>query len=128
MDLPKVEFKAGVRRLPPELMVKVPTEEPAKKKTPTYNMTMEQINAIKKSAVNEAIEAAWTLMLGFPVMQLSDKHGFTEEDLDKFVDGVIALYDSYDKGYITLADVHMALKNEVGVSIIGKTKEWRKKR
>ena len=128
MDLPKVEFKPGVRRLPPELMVKVPTEEPTKKKTPTYNMTMEQINAIKKSAVNEAIEAAWTLMLGFPVMQLSDKHGFTEEDLDKFVDGVIELYDSYDKGYITLADVHMALKNEVGVSIIGKTKEWRKKR
>lgn len=122
----KFEFKPGVRRMPPELMVKVPTEEPAKKKTPTYNMTMEQIQNIKKAAVDEAIEAAWTLMLGLPVMVLSDKNGFTNEELDKFVDDVMALHDSYDKGYLTLADIHFALKDEAGVSIIGKRKKWRK--
>lgn len=122
----KFEFKPGVRRTPPELMVKVPTDEPAKKKTPTYNMTMEQIEAIKKAAVTEAVEAAWTLMLGLPVMVLSDKNGFTNDELDKFVDDVMALHDSYDKGYLTLADIHSALKDEAGVSIIGKRKKWRK--
>lgn len=122
----KFEFKPGVRRTPPELMVKVPTEEPAKKKTPTYNMTMEQIEAIKKAAVNEAVEAAWTLMLGMPIMVLTDKNGFTDDEVDKFVDDVMYLHDSYEQGRLTLADIHMALKDEHGISIIGKRKKWRK--
>ena len=123
----KFEFKPGVRRMPPELTVAVPVEPP-KKKTPTYNFTLEQIEAIKKNAVSEAVEAAWVLMLGLPVMVLSDKNGFTDEDLDKFVDDVMELHDSYDKGYLTLADIHTALKDEAGVSIIGKKKDWRKRR
>lgn len=124
MTFDKPEFKPGVRREPPFLLI--PTEEePKKQKTPTYNMTMEQIEAIQKRAIKEAVESAWVLMLGLPVMVLTDKNGFTPEQVDKFIDDVMALHDSYDKGYLTLADVHNALKEEAGVRIT-KKKERRK--
>ncbi|MBR6738805.1 MAG: hypothetical protein IKL99_03960 [Oscillospiraceae bacterium] len=87
-----------------------------KEKTPTYNMTLEQIEGIKRAAVKEAINEALILLFGLPVMVLRDKHGFDDEETDKFVDGVTDLYDSYEKGYITLKDVEQALQEEAGVN------------
>ena len=62
-------------------------------------------------------------MLGLPVMVLSDKHDFTMEQLDVFVDDVLDLYDSYEQGYLTLQDVEAALKDEVGIIIAEKYKK-----
>ena len=95
-----------------------------KEKTPTYCMTMEQIEGIKRQAVNEAVNEALILLFGLPTMVLRDKHGFTDEDTDRFIDGVTDLYDSYEKGYITLKDVEQALLEEAGVSF---KKELRRK-
>jgi len=98
---------------------------PKKPKTPTYNMTMEQIEGIKRAAVNEAVSKALILLFGLPVMVLRDKHGFTDEETDRFVDGITDLYDSYERGYITLQDVELALKEEAGVEF---EKELRKRK
>lgn len=121
------EFKAGVRRTPPQLLVDIPEsavpEQPKKKKTPTYNLTWEQIEAMKRDACREASRVLWELMLGLPVMVLNDKHDFTMEQLDVFVDDVLDLYDSYEQGYLTLQDVETALKDEVGIIITEKYKK-----
>ena len=119
------EFKAGVRRTPPQLLVDIPeTAVPEKpKKTPTYNLTWEQIEAMKRDACRQASRVLWELMLGLPVMVLSDKHDFDEAKLDGFVDDVLDLYDSYEQGYLSLQDVETALKDEVGIVITEKYKK-----
>ena len=119
------EFKAGVRRTPPQLLVDVPeTAVPEKpKKTPTYNLTWEQIETMKRDACRQASRILWELMLGLPTMVLSDKHDFDADKLNEFVDDVLDLYDSYEQGYLSLQDVETALKDEVGIIIHEKYKK-----
>lgn len=119
------EFKAGVRRTPPQLLVDVPeTAVPEKpKKTPTYNLTWEQIESMKRDACRQASRILWELMLGLPTMVLSDKHDFDADKLNEFVDDVLDLYDSYEQGYLTLQDVEATLKDEVGIIITEKYKK-----
>lgn len=118
-----LEFKPGVQQLPP-----LPTEEQRKgleqaakrkkareqerKKTPTYNFTLAQIEEIKRNAIRDAVRELIELTLGLPVMILFDKHGWEKEQNSEFVDDVMNLYDSYEKGYITLEDVRDALWEE----------------
>ena len=105
-----------------------PSPAPKKKdKTPTYNLTDQQISDMKKQAAKEAIEVAWTLMLGLPCLPLMDKFGFTGEQLERYLDEVMDYYDSYEKGYITLKDVHDTVLEETGCDIIEKRVEARHK-
>ena len=129
MQMIEPHFQAGIRRLPPELVAPTPAPERTQKKdrTPTYNMSFQQIQDIKAQAVREATGAAWVLMLGLPVMVLGDKHGFTTEAIDAFIDGVRDLYDSYDKGYLTLSDIRQTLKDEYGLSISEERKRRRRR-
>lgn len=98
-----------------------PKKNKKKQKTPTYNFTLEQIESMKKDAVKRAVdEAVQTLLeltLGLPVMVLHDKHGWGKKRNGQFVDEVAALWDSYERGYITLEDVRDALWEEADVRI-----------
>lgn len=90
----------------------IPNKQPKKKKTATYNFTLEQIEELKRKTVREAVQSLIELTLGLPVMILHDKHGWSKEENSEFVDDVMNLYDSYEKGYITLEDVRDALWEE----------------
>ena len=124
-DVDKVKFEAGVRRLPPQLIVEEPTPVPAppKQKTPTYNFTLEQIDAMKKQAVHDAVREVLELTIGLPAMVMRDKHGWGKMRLSKLADDVLALYESYDQGYLTLQDIRNTLKDECGFEI---RLRWRK--
>lgn len=99
------------------------TKTPDKKsKTPVYNLTLQQIEDIKRQAVDESVATALVLMLGLPAMVLTDKRGFTSEDIDEVVDDVLDLYDSFQRGYLTLDDIHNTLREEHGLSIREKKK------
>lgn len=118
-------FKPGVRRTPPELIVKVPApKEQKKEKTPTYNLTWEQIQQIKKDAAKHAVGELAMLTLGIPVMYMMDKEGWGKVRLNRMVDGMLELMDSYEKGYLTLEDVQKVLWDEGGTKIEKKT-IWR---
>lgn len=91
--------------------------KPKKNKTPTYNFTLEQIEEIKRSVVKEAVQTLIELMLGLPIMVLHDKHGWGKIRNSRFVDDVMYLYDSYEKGYITLEDVRDTLWEEADTRI-----------
>lgn len=88
-----------------------------KKKTPTYNFTLEQIEEMKRKSVRDAVQALIELTLGLPVMVLHDKHGWGKVRNERFVDEVMKLYSSYEEGYLTLEDVREALWEEAGVKI-----------
>lgn len=121
-------FKAGVRRTPPELIVKVPVpKEQKKEKTPTYNFTWEQIQQLKKEAAKEAVSEVIELTLGIPAMVLKDKYGFGKKRLPEALDHMVDLYESYEMGYLTLQDIRKALWEEGGYKI-EKRDIWRKVR
>ncbi len=93
------------------------TNREVQKQSKKYTLTNAEIDKIKKDAAEKAIDIAMTLMLGLPVMVLHDKYGFREVRLKRFIDQVHELYDSYEKGLLTLKDIHDTLLEDVGITI-----------
>lgn len=92
-----------------------------KKKTPTYVMTYEQIEAIKKKAFEDGFKSAidraskWSMFA--PMMVLRDFFGFGGQRLKKFYLALIDMYDSIDKDYLDLKDISETLKEEAGIDL-----------
>lgn len=93
------------------------------KKEPVYTLKESDIEAIReearKKAMVEATDLAVMLTLGLPVMVLGDKWGASPKELKAFTDDIINLYDSFDKGYISLEDITNTLKEEAGITFKG---------
>lgn len=87
------------------------------KKEPVYTLRQSDIDRIKKEQTSKAVDVAFTLLLGMPVMVLHDKYGFQPDKLESFVTDTLSLYDSYEKGYLTLEDIKQTLEYEAGVKL-----------
>ena len=84
---------------------------------PMRQYKQSEIDAIEERVRKESIRFALTMMLGFPIMVLRDKYGFGRARLEQFVDHVEYLYDSFERGYITLEDLRDTIHAETGVTI-----------
>lgn len=84
-----------------------------------YTLTQAQIDAMKKAAVDEAVSTGFILMLSIPITVLHDKYWVktASKKLPKFVDQCLDLYDSYNKGYVTLEDLQDILWEEGGIKL-----------
>lgn len=89
-----------------------------KKKTPTYNLTWEQIENIKLKATSEAMDFAFRQMILLPLMVLRDHYGFGAKRLEDYIDYVADMLDSYNKGYLNLDDIEKTLEEETGIKVI----------
>jgi len=83
-----------------------------------YNLSKADIKKIKDEAMTEAIDKAFILMLGLPVLTMRDKFGFGPKRLERLTDEVLELYDSFNKGYLTLDDILETIKEETGLELI----------
>ena len=92
-------------------------------KEPVINMKQSDIQTMKNNATHTAIDTAFLLMLGFPVMAMRDNMGWGPVRLERLVDWILDYYDSFEKGYITLDDVHDTLREETGITIQKKGKK-----
>lgn len=107
-------------------------EKKAKKdKVATYNYTKEQLDAliragvkaevenIRKQARDEAVDTALTLMLALPLEVLKDKYWVksAKRRLPKFMDNVLSLYDSWNRGEITIEELREDLWEYGGIKI-----------
>ena len=92
-------------------------ERDAKKKNKVLQMTAGQIQQLKNDIAEDTAFKALILMLGIPLMVLRDKYGFGQIRLTKFIKECISLYDSFDKGYLSLDDMHAAIKDETGINV-----------
>ena len=95
-----------------------------KKSVKTYTLNEEQIKQIKDDAVKEAIDTAFILMLGLPVMIIHDKYPQLMKKVvdgkgreERFTDLLLDLYDSVDRGYVSFEDLTQCLKEECGIEI-----------
>lgn len=92
-----------------------------KKKTPTYVMTYEQIEAMKRKAFEDGVKSAidraskWSMYA--PMMVLRDFFGFGGQRLKRFYENLIDMYDSIDKNYLDLKDISETLKEEAGIDL-----------
>lgn len=91
-----------------------------KAKTATYNLTQEQIDKIKQEARDEAVDVAVTLMLALPLEVLMGE-GYWEKTakrrLPKFLDDVLSLYDSWNKGVLTIEELREDLWKYGGIKL-----------
>lgn len=95
-----------------------------KGKEPVINIKASDVYAMKKEAAAKAADTAFVLMLGIPAMVIHDKFPKLMkrvEDgkprVERFCDMCIDLYDSFEKGYLTLDDIHKCLWEEAGIKI-----------
>ena len=95
-----------------------------KKSEPVFNMKLSDITNIKEQVSNDAADKAFFLMLAIPVMVLHDKYSLLmRREVDgksreeRFADFCLDLYDSFEKGYVTINDLHQCLWEEAGMKI-----------
>ena len=93
-------------------------------KEPVLNMKVSDIQQIKTQATNTAADTAFFLMLAIPVMVIHDKYPqLMRREVDgksraeRFADLCLDLYDSFNKGYVTLDDLSQCLWEEAGIKI-----------
>ncbi len=86
-------------------------------KETVINIKSSDVLAIKKKAATEAADLAFFLMLSIPMMVLHDKYGFGKVRGERFMDQVLDLYDSFEKGYVTLEDLQKCLWEEGGIKL-----------
>lgn len=92
-------------------------ERSTTKSQATYTLTQEQIDKIKRDATEVATKRAFTIMLGFPMMVMRDKHRYGKNRMERFVNDVLDVYDSYAKDYVSLEDLHDVITKETGVDL-----------
>ncbi len=86
-------------------------------KETVINIKSSDVLTIKKNAATEAADLAFFLMLSIPMMVLHDKYGFGKVRGERFIDQVLDLYDSFEKGYVTLEDLQKCLWEEGGIKL-----------
>lgn len=93
-------------------------------KEPVLNMKVSDIQQIKTQATNTAADTAFFLMLAIPVMVIHDKYPqLMRREVDgkprveRFADLCLDLYDSFNKGYVTLDDLSQCLWEEAGIKL-----------
>lgn len=86
-------------------------------KTKTYVLTQDQIDKMKRDAVNEATRKAFAMFLSIPVMVLHDKFGFGKQRLTRFMDYVLVWYESVQAGETPLRELLTVAERECGIRV-----------
>ena len=90
------------------------------KREKTYTLTQSQINQMKRDAEEEAVNTAFLLLLGLPLeVLLGDGYWkkSAKRKLPKFEEDLLSLYDSWEKGVITIEDIKQDLWEYGGIKL-----------
>ena len=91
-----------------------------KTKTRFYTLNEDQIEQVKKQARDEAVNVAFTLMLAIPLEVLIGE-GYWEKSakkrIPKFLDDVLSLYESWEKGVLSMEELREDLWNIGGIKL-----------
>lgn len=97
----------------------------AKQKEPTYTLNRSQIQQMKEECMKDAIDYAFRMMIGVPILVLHDKfaklmrreeNGKSREE--RFLDMMLAKYDEVEGDYTTLEEILEVIEDECGLKII----------
>lgn len=102
------------------------------KRNVTRNMTIGQMQELKQRLTETVADELLLKVFGISVMVLHDKFGSLMKKADggktreeRFLEECLNLYDSYEKGYLTLEDIERTLEEECGARILRRRyDEW----
>lgn len=89
-------------------------------KPKTYVLTEDQIEKIKRDAINEASRKAFIMFLSIPVMVLKDKFGFGKTRLTRFMDYALLWFESVHNNETQLRELVKIAEDECGIQITGR--------
>lgn len=93
-----------------------------KKKTPTYNFTLEQIEGMKRKTVKETVDKvsreAFDRMMVLSLLVLRDHWGFGEKRMERFMDQLSELVDDVSEGRLSMDDITKALEDELDIEFM----------
>ena len=96
-----------------------------KKKTPTYNFTLEQIDGMKRKTVEDTVDRvsreAFERMMVLSLLVLRDEWGFGEVRMERFMDQLSELVEDVSEGRLSMDDITATLEEELGIEFM-----WRK--
>ena len=87
---------------------------------PIISMKQSEIYKMKMDAVYQAVDTAFELMLAIPTMVIHDNFGKLMKKQgreEKFAELCFDLYDSYERGYVTIEDLRKCLWEEGGMKV-----------
>lgn len=93
----------------------------AAKKEKQYNLKMSDIeqlrNKMRDEAVVQASNTAFILLLSLPLIVLRDKYGFGRKRLEDFQEFLLAQYECFSAGMITLDELKGIILAETGMQV-----------
>ena len=76
-----------------------------------------EIARIKREAVREASQTAFSLLMGIPAMVLGDKYGWSKDEIREFLKRAYTLYVDFEQQRLTLGDIHKILLEDYEIII-----------
>lgn len=96
-----------------------------KNKTPTYNLTWEQIEGMKRKVVEDTVDRvsreAFQRMMVLSLLVLRDEWGFGEKRMERFMDQLSELVEDVSAGRLSMDDITATLEDELGIEFM-----WRR--
>lgn len=96
-----------------------------KNKTPTYNFTLDQIEGMKRKAVEDTVDRvsreAFQRMMVLSLLVLRDEWGFGEKRISRFMDQLSVLIVDVSEGRLSMDDITTTLEKELGLEFF-----WRR--
>lgn len=96
-----------------------------KNKTPTYNFTWDQIEGMKRKAVEDTVDRvsreAFQRMMVLSLLVLRDEWGFGEKRISRFMDQLSVLIVDVSEGRLSMDDITATLEEELGIEFM-----WRR--
>lgn len=87
----------------------------ARQKTATYNLNEAQIRKIKDDATTEGIRQAMALLMGISVKVLHEEFKFGFTRLQRFSDGLLREYDSFNNKEFDIKSLNQKIDDELGI-------------
>ena len=96
-----------------------------KNNTPTYNLTWEQIEGMKRKTVEDTVDRvsreAFQRMMVLSLLVLRDEWGFGEKRISRFMGQLSVLIVDVSEGRLSMDDITATLEEELGIEFI-----WRR--
>ncbi len=84
-------------------------------KSPTYNLSWDNMVRLKNEAYDEAVGTAMTLLLSIPVKVVVERYNWEQEDVERFCEDILDEYEKFDAGDMTLEDLQHYVFEHCGV-------------
>lgn len=78
---------------------------------------MQQRRVKNRRDADKLIHSSYTAFLLLGIMALRNKFDFGSARIDRWIDEINDLRESYEKGYISVQDLQQTIKEETGIDI-----------